>query len=216
VQQQVANVAAGDFREISPGHRHDEVADLTVSINQMCSQLRGMRQVIQQSERARLLAQLAAGLAHQLRNSLTGARMSVQLHIKRYPAAAGDETLSVALRQLALTEEQVKGLLSAGRVERGTPEVCDLGQLLADVARLVDPACQHARVALGHSGGDGTDVLTLFADRSSLRAAILNLALNAIEAAGPGGNVGLAERRSVHRSDGQRAWPTGRAGGRLV
>ena len=92
---------------------------------------KGMRQTIQQSERARLLAQLAAGLAHQLRNSLTGARMSIQLHAKRHPPQAGDETLAVALRQLALTEEQVKGLLSAGRVERSPPEVCDLRQLLA-------------------------------------------------------------------------------------
>ena len=148
VQQQVARIAAGDFRELDPGGRRDEVADLTVSINRMCSQLKGMRQTIQQSERAGLLAQLAAGLAHQLRNSLTGARMSVQLHAKRHPAQAGDETLAVALRQLALTEEQVKGLLSAGRVERSPPEVCDLRSSWRDVARPGRsgvPACE------GHS-----------------------------------------------------------------
>ena len=133
------------LRGARSGGRQDEVADLTVSINRMCTQLRGMRQTIQRSERARLLAQLAAGLAHQLRNSITGARMSIQLHARRHPDQAGDETLSVALRQLALTEEQVKGLLSAGRVERSPPEFCDLRQLLGDVARLVDPACQHAQ-----------------------------------------------------------------------
>jgi signal transduction histidine kinase len=191
VQQQVAGIAAGDFRELDPGGRRDEVADLTVSINRMCSQLQGMRQTIQQSERAGLLAKLAAGLAHQLRNSLTGARMSVQLHAKRHPAQAGDEALTVALRQLELTEEQVKGLLSAGRVERTPPERCDLQKLLGDVARLVDPACQHARVTLSQSRRDGAGALELFAERSSLRAAIVNLALNAIEAAGQGGTVSL-------------------------
>jgi signal transduction histidine kinase len=191
VQRQVAGIAAGDFRELDPGGRRDEVADLTVSINRMCSQLKGMRQTIQQSERAGLLAQLAAGLAHQLRNSLTGARMSVQLHAKRHPAQAGDETLAVALRQLELTEEQVKALLSAGRVERSSPEVCDLHKLLGDVARLVDPACQHAKVVLRQLQRDGTGPVELFAERSSLRAAILNLALNAIDAAGQGGTVSL-------------------------
>ncbi len=191
VQQQVARIAAGDFRELDPGGRRDEVADLTASINRMCSQLRGMRQTIQQSERAGLMAQLAAGLAHQLRNSLTGARMSVQLHVKRHPAQAGDEALNVALRQLALTEEQVKGLLSAGRVERNPPEVCDLHILLGDVARLVDPACQHAKVTLNQLRRDGAGALETFAERSSVRAAILNLALNAIEAAGQGGTVSL-------------------------
>ena len=191
VQQQVARIAAGDFRDLDPGGRHDEVADLTMSINRMCSQLKGMRQTIQQSERAGLLAQLAAGLAHQLRNSLTGARMSIQLHARRHPAQAGDETLAVALRQLALTEDQVKGLLSAGRVERSPPEVCDLQKLLGDVACLVDPACQHAGVTLSQSRPDGPGALELFAERSSLRAAILNLTLNAIEAAGQGGTVRL-------------------------
>ena len=191
VQQQVARIAAGDFRDLDPGGRHDEVADLTVSINRMCSQLNGMRQTIQQSERARLMTQLAAGLAHQLRNSLTGARMSVQLYVKRHPAHAGDEALAVALRQLALTEEQVKGLLSAGRVERSPPELCDLDTLLGDVARLVDPACQHARVTLTQLRPAGAGALELFAEPSSLRAAILNLALNAIEAAGQGGTVSL-------------------------
>ena len=71
--------------------------DLARSINRMCAQLREMQQTIRQSERTRLLAQLAAGLAHQLRNSLTGARMSVQLHAKRCPAAESDQSLNVAL-----------------------------------------------------------------------------------------------------------------------
>ena len=187
----MARIAAGDFQELELKGRDDEVADLTTSINRMCTQLREMQQTIQHSERARLLAQLAAGLAHQLRNSLTGARLSVQLHAKRHPAPAGDETLTVALRQLALTEEHVKGLLSVGRVERHPAEVCELRQVLADVGLLVGPACQHAKVTFMQPGQNGTDSIELLADRSGLRAAILNLVLNAIEAAGEGGSVAL-------------------------
>ncbi len=191
VRGQVARIAAGDFHDLELGGRHDEVADLTLSINQMCAQLRGMRQTIHQSERARLLAQLAAGLAHQLRNSLTGARLSVQLHLKRHPPPSGDETLTVALGQLSLTEEQVRGLLTIGRVERQPLETCDVNQLLEDVALLVDPACQHAKVTLAQPCRREQAPLVVLADRSSLRAAILNLVLNAIEAAGPGGSVSL-------------------------
>ena len=67
-----------------------------------------------------------------------------------------------------------------------------MNQLLADVALLVDPACQHAKVTLAQPCRATEQApLELFADRSSLRAAILNLALNAIEAAGPGGSVSL-------------------------
>jgi signal transduction histidine kinase len=189
VQGQVARIVDGDFRELGPGGHRDEVADLSRSINHLCVQLREMQRTIRETERSRLLAQFAAGLAHQLRNALTGARMSVQLHARRHPAPAGDQSLGVALRQLAMTEEQVKGLLSLGKVERRPAEACDVGRLLTEVADLVDPACQHARVAL--SQRTVGERLEVFVDPSGVRAALLNLTLNAIEAAGPGGTVRL-------------------------
>ncbi|MDR3636452.1 MAG: HAMP domain-containing sensor histidine kinase, partial [Isosphaeraceae bacterium] len=158
--------------------------------NRMCAQLREMTRTIRQSERTRLLGQLAAGLAHQLRNSLTGARMSVQLHARRFPAPDGDRSLEVALRQLAMTEEHVRGLLSLGRVERRPPVVFDAGRLIEDVTLLVRPSCEHAKVELHVSRGAGP--MELRADEPGVRAAVLNLVLNAIEAAGPGGRVGLS------------------------
>jgi len=189
VEQQVAAIAGGDFREIDLGRGHDEVHDLSRSINQMCVQLREMRQTIQRSERTRLLSQLAAGLAHQLRNSLTGARMSIQLHARRYPAPEGDRSLDVALRQLAMTEEHVKALLSLGRVERRPPADFELDRLLDEVTLLVQPSCQHAKVRL--DGSRSGEAIWLRGDESGLRAAVLNLVLNAIDAAGQGGRVGL-------------------------
>jgi signal transduction histidine kinase len=190
VQQHVARIAAGDLEGFDPGHPCDEVQDLGASINLMCNRLKQQQQTIRQSERARLLAQLAAGLAHQLRNSLTGARMSVQLHTKRFPPQSGDQTLDVALRQLAMTEEQVKGLLSLGRVGRQPRTLCTVDRLLEEVAFLVDPSCQHAQVQLRQLRGD--DPIQIVADEVGLRAAVLNLTLNAVEAAGPGGMVDLA------------------------
>lgn len=192
LERQVALIAEGDFGELPvDGPHEDEVRELSRSINRMCGQLERMQRTIRESERTRLLAQFGAGLAHQLRNSLTGARMSVQLHARRYPAPDGDQTLNVALRQLAMTEEQVKGLLTLGRVERQAPELCDLETLLADVALLVHPTCEHARVTLRPARASGEGPVNLLADRSSLRGALLNLTLNAIEAAGSGGEVRL-------------------------
>ena len=187
VRRHVARIASGDFEGFDPGPRSDEVQELAGSINRMCDQLREMRRTIRRSEQARLVGQLAAGLAHQLRNSLTGARMSVQLHARRFPPRAGDETLDVALRQLAMTEDQVKGLLSLGRVEPQPHSPCDLAALLGNIAMLVGPSCHHAGVALRHLPADGP--LVVMAEEAGLRAAVLNLTLNAIEAAGPGGEV---------------------------
>ena len=189
VQQQVGRIAAGKFREIDLGPRRDEIRELVGSVNQMCAQLRQLQDTVRQSERSRLLGQLAAGLAHQLRNAITGARMAAQIHAKRCHAEPSDESLHVVLRQLALTEEQVKGILSLGRGERKPPVQCDLEQLAGEVALLVTPACHHAHVDFRQETRvDGRQVL---GDLDGLRAAMLNLTLNAIEAAGPGGRVCL-------------------------
>jgi signal transduction histidine kinase len=88
-----------------------------------------------------------------------------------------------------MTEEQVKGLLSLGRVERRPPAACDLRRLLDDITLLVGPACEHAKVTL--QTGCGAAPLVVTADEAGLRAAVLNLALNAVEAAGHGGSVRL-------------------------
>jgi signal transduction histidine kinase len=64
-----------------------------------------------------------------------------------------------------------------------------LRRLLGEIALLVRPSCQHAGVDL-RLGPEG-DPLDVLVDEAGLRAAVLNLALNAIEAAGPGGRVSL-------------------------
>ncbi len=190
VQKQVARVASGDFTALHEGGYQDEIRELVRSINLMCTQLRDMQFAIRRSERTQILAQLAAGLAHQLRNSLTGARMSVQLHAKRYPPPRDDHSLEVALRQLAMTEEQVRGILSLGRLEPRAPAPCDILGLMTDVALLVGPSCEHSKVRLHSPEGEPGSLVV--ADPASLRAALLNLTINAIEAAGSGGEVWLS------------------------
>jgi signal transduction histidine kinase len=196
LEKQVARIAEGDFRELPRGSgAADEVQDLAASINRMCGQLREMSRTIRDSERAGLLAQLAAGLAHQLRNALTGARLSIQLHQKRCEPARSEPSMAVALRQLTLIEEQVRGLLTLGQVESRPPTAADLGTLVQDVALLLQPTSDHARVALRVESPLAAAPATV--DEPGVRAAVLNLALNAIEAAGSGGSASLGLRRTA-------------------
>jgi signal transduction histidine kinase len=189
VEQQVARIAEGDFRAIGVGPSGDEVDELARSVNRMSDQLRQSQRTILATERARLLAQLTAGMAHQLRNALTGMRMSLQLHIRRSPPCAREPSLEIALRQMTITAEQIQGLLRLGHAEPFDAGPCDVVALLDEVEMLVAPACEHAGVRLGRNGMAGP--LEIRADAPALRGALLNLALNAIEAAGPGGRVEL-------------------------
>ena len=195
VERQVAQIAGGEFLEVAVDERQDEIQDLAVSVNRMSQQLRDQREMLGKTERTRVLGQLAGGIAHQLRNAATGARMAVQIHRRRCEPDATDDSLAVALRQLALMEEQVRGLLSLGRVENRVRVEKPLGELVADVASLVGPACAHHGIAWESLCQAAAE--TNVADADGVRTALVNLVLNAIEAAGPGGRVALRVESGV-------------------
>ncbi|MFM8219259.1 MAG: ATP-binding protein [Planctomycetaceae bacterium] len=187
LQGQTAAIARGEFAAIPPQGADDELRDLEVGVNRMAERLRELQAAISVGERQRVLAQLAGGLAHQLRNAATGARLALQLHAQRCRPGGADRSLEVALRQLSLLEMQVRGLLSLGKPERREPRRVAAAALIGEVVPLIEPACEHAGVRLGTGGcAAGGEVL---GDAHSLQAAVLNLALNAVEAAGRGGVV---------------------------
>ncbi len=187
LRRQLSRLVQGDFQPLALPQRNDELRDLVGSVNSLGDQLAQLRRVIKRSERLALLGQLSGGLAHQLRNTVTGARMAVQLHERHCPGADRD-SLDVALRQLSMTESHLQRFLTAGRPATPRRGPCRLSAVIADVAALVAPACRHRDVELQLP--DDADV-ELWADAEQLRQLLLNLVLNAVEAAGSGGWVRL-------------------------
>ena len=153
-----------------------------------------LRTTLVASERQRLLGQLAAGFAHELRNAVTGARLAIDLHRRRCAAsrpatAANDDSLTVATRQLDIVEAEVRGLLALGRSAQAAVEPTDLDRLCDDVRELTAARASHAGVLLDRGPPAS---ITMPTRRDALRAALVNLVLNAIDAAGRGGAVRLA------------------------
>jgi signal transduction histidine kinase len=192
VGEQVRQVAEGDFAPIPAGEIDDELRELSQQVNVMAGKLRELVRQSQESERSRLLSQIVGGLSHQLRNAITGARLALQVHQRRC-ASSDDEAIAVALRQLVLTEEQLKSLLrtSSGGVRPPVPG--DLLSILHEVATLMAPVCEHRDVVMTFQ----TEVdFWGVADSEAWRAAVLNVVENAIEAAGPDGRVEVDCRRA--------------------
>lgn len=188
---QVGRLARGDFQTVSLPTHNDELRDLVESVNTLAEQLEEMGRVIKRSERLTLLGQLSGGLAHHLRNDVTGARMAIQLH-ERDCNSSDAEALGVALRQLTLAEQHLQQFLAAGQPRPPQRVACNLSGVIDDLVSLVGPTCKHRRVDLQTQFvGDAVHDIRLNADAEQLRQALLNLVLNAIEAAGPGGWVRL-------------------------
>lgn len=215
VRSLLEEIADGRFPDASVGaetaERVDEIDDLIASAGSLSAQLRELQHTIQHTERVRLLAQLAGGLAHQLRNAVTGARMAVQLHQKQCPmssnvaaddveaGAESDDTLSVALHQLTLTEEQIRGLLSLSRQEVEPVRSAKLSESILEIERLIAVQCEHFHVTLKVSFPDACD--WQIGDADGFRTAVLNLALNAIEAADNGGLIEIAVKSEAAGAD---------------
>lgn len=183
---------AGRHPRLTPPAPRDELATLIESANELSARLEELQGEIARTERLRILAQLAGGFAHQVRNAVTGARLAVQLHQRRCDPAGEEESLAVALAQLRLTEQQVQGLLSLSREKSQPPRSGDLSAVLREVVQLVGPHVEHRHVQFVFH--EDLCVPYSLRNRDSMLGALLNLVLNALEAAGIGGEVELSCR----------------------
>ena len=181
-------IAHGDFSPMPLPSRDDELRDLGQSVNEMAQRLAQFQETITHTERLRLLGQVSGGLAHQLRNGVTGARLAVQLHAQDCPAIQDHDSLAVALRQLALVEMHLKRFLDVGKTIELQRRPCRLDVLVHDALDLLGPQCRHAHIEL-RLVAPTPEEIELNADAAQLGQVLLNVLTNAIEAAGPSGWV---------------------------
>jgi hypothetical protein len=143
----------------------------------MSEQLLKMQETLQRQQGEKVLHQVAGGLAHQLRNSITGARMALELHQQR--CELSDDSLDVALGQLEETEAHVRRLLTvaSGREEPESPEIALA--CLQDSMRALITTAKHLRIELNTNFAPELGNVRV-SDGPSLQAAFSNLVLNAM------------------------------------
>jgi signal transduction histidine kinase len=187
LEQRTRQIAAGDFSPMPLPGRDDELRDLGRSVNEMAQRLAQLQEAVQKNERLRLLGQVSGGLAHQLRNGVTGARLAVQLHARKCTANGDREALDVAVRQLDLLEANLKRFLDLGRNDAPVKAPCSLNRLVTEVVALYRPQCRHAHIDLVWQPAESDPVVQ--GDAGQLGHLLVNVIGNAVEAAGPHGQV---------------------------
>ncbi len=143
---------------------------------------------------------MAAGLAHEVRNQLNSLQLHVQIleqELGERPAEAGQGVLDRLHRMTRALDELDDFLSEFLRLAHPPPVVprpIALAPLLRELATFLAPEFAARGVALLTDLAGDADALT--ADGPQLKRAILNLALNALAATREGGRVTLETRRS--------------------
>lgn len=194
LHRQVDRIADGDFEQFSLPEGNDEIRSLAVAVNRMAGMLASYELEVRKTERMRTLAHLGGGIAHQLRNSATGCAMAVDLHAEECPQGGSSETLRVAKRQLRLMEQYIQRFLQLGKSSESQSFVpVDLAQLVDDLLPLVEPSARHAGVELEWRRGTAAAIVSGNAER--IGQTVINLLVNAIEAAAENETKGRAAAR---------------------
>lgn len=145
----------------------------------------------QQAALARL-GQMAAVVAHEVRNPLAGIKGVLQVLMARRPAADPDApVMRDVVARIDALGDLINDLMLFARPRSPQPAAVGLRPLLVEAASLLrrDPAGAAIEVTL-----EGPDA-TLTADADLLRAAVLNLFLNAAQAMGGMGRIAVTIAR---------------------
>jgi two-component system NtrC family sensor kinase len=144
-----------------------------------------------QSEKQASIGKLAAGVAHEINNPLTGVLTFTHMLLRRKDI--GDDVRSDLQKIVTATERVrkiVKGLLDFSRQTKLDIEQLNVNRLVRSAISLVENQALVKGVSLNFKPGEELPLLTL--DRDQLESVILNIILNAFDAMEPGDSITLS------------------------
>ncbi len=143
---------------------------------------------IMQSEKQASVGRLAAGVAHEINNPLTGVLTYTHMLLRRKDF---DDDVRSDLQTIADATERVrkivKGLLDFSRQTKLNPEPTDVNALVNTTINLLQNQALVKGVSLSFQPGEDLPMLTL--DPSQLQSVLMNIIINAFDATDPGGAV---------------------------
>lgn len=157
-------------------------------------------QQILQSEKQAGVGRLAAGVAHEINNPLTGVLTYTHMLLRRKDI--GDDIRS-DLQKIAQSTERVrkivKGLLDFSRQTKLDPEPTDVNRLVSSAISLMQNQALIKGVRLKFNPGENPPVLII--DRSRFQGVLLNMIINALDATGPGDSINIYIATGLSASD---------------
>ncbi len=192
-------LAEGDLTHKVIVHGSDEVGQLCETFNMMADSLderdRQLREYmhnrLSQSEKLASLGRLAAGIAHEINNPLTGVLTYSHLLLKDAPPDSPQkEDLEVIVRETTRCRQIVKELLDFARERKSERKPTDLNGVIRNTISLVENQVSLHKVEIRTELDPELPEIPI--DANQIQQVFTNLALNATEAMPEGGAITIA------------------------
>jgi signal transduction histidine kinase len=174
-------VAQGDLSTSVPATARHELGDLARAFNDMTRRLNEAQRQLAQADKLASVGRLAAGVAHEINNPLTGVLTYASFLEKR--AVDDAETradLGVIVRETKRCREIVRGLLDFARQTPPKRQPTDLNEVVRRAATIVTNQLALERVRIGLELAN--DFAPVPADANQIQQVMVNLLLNAADA----------------------------------
>ncbi len=192
----IRRVAGGDLTCPIPARTNDEFGELAGSFNAMAEQLSSAQQSLIQSERLISMGKLAAGVAHEINNPLTGiVSYAEALAEDADPSDPRRGDYQVILHEALRCRQIVRGLLDFARQDAPSLAPSQPGELIEKTLQVVARQAAFRDITLERQ--IDRDLPLMDVDPLQIEQVLLNLIVNAQQAMPAGGRIVLGARRAV-------------------
>jgi two-component system NtrC family sensor kinase len=182
-------VSAGDLGVAIPVSGRHELGELAKAFNDMTRNLADTHRQLAQADKLASVGRLAAGIAHEINNPLTGVLSYASLLRKRMEHdASACEDLDVIVRETVRCRGIIRGLLDFARPTAPARKPMDLNEVVRRSVSVVMTQLSLNQVNLAIDLAQ--DLPAVSADANQIQQVVVNLLLNAADAIGAeGGNI---------------------------
>lgn len=155
-----------------------------------------MQTRLSRAERLATLGQVAAGIAHEIRNPLVGIGSNASLLLDEFePSDARRSEIELILKETRRLDRIVNQIIDYARPRELAPVVFGLGDLIEESLKLMEAPIAAKRIAVTSMIAPALE--PLHADRDQLKQVLLNLIQNAVDALPENGALGLSAMESL-------------------
>ena len=172
----------------------EQVERVSSRIRQVVAELHEARRETMLADRLAAVGEMAAGVAHELRNPLTSVKLLMQTAADGPPGQTlTDEHVHVVLEQVIRMENTIQGLLDFARPPQMQKVRHDLRDTLHRALNLIGGYAKQQGVSVRQECA--SEPLLVDGDPEQLHQVFVNLLLNGVEAMFDGGELTIAMQR---------------------